>query len=45
MKPIIAIWIFTVIVSPWVGAHDIRSKVGPLPENSLTDIIDPDKRI
>jgi len=45
MKPILAILVLTVAVSLDVGAQDVRSKVGPSSETSLTNIIDPDRSI
>jgi TonB family protein len=43
MKPLLAILVLTVTVSLKVEAQDVRSKVGPTSETSLTNIIDPDK--
>src|SRR2546423_3494122 len=45
MKSMLAILVLTVYVSLEVGAQDIRSKVGPTPETSFTNIIDPDRSI
>jgi TonB family protein len=45
MKTFLAILVLMMIVSLRVEAQDVRSKVGPTSETSVTNIIDPDKSV